>query len=520
MSTEDFNNPFRNLHLSKLESESEKEGSEKEKEVSEPVGEAYVSEDLACSRPKEDLKANQDKELFLQAMESMTSPTYTDNSFNLKLESALRLVAVSGEKIKNTKVLSSADKELWQERKEDENLFLEEIKRLEKKPNEEKSNFLTLGEQFDFEKLTSRVDDREFKDLKKETRQSYDYVEEDLEKADDKSVDDLEWSERRDFLEQDLDVRANQFARSLEEASDNAMFLQAWYDLEKVTEPKKMEGNSLADLSQKWRRRNPQVRVKKVQENFEETQDSKLFMRAMQKLENKPKESKERKFSTLGEQCPKLLQAKPKTVEKPKKVVVKKVEPEVPEDQENQAFLKAVSGATPLKHNRIIPPEPLRREITAPSQENLAELLEGKYNFEIFCRDEYFEGYISGLDLLTVDKLRSGMYSPEAHLDLHGFVVEEAYQAVRDFIKSCWFKGLRTILLVPGRGHNSILGIGVLRSRLQAWLTQEPLKRVVLAFCTAQPSDGGPGSVYVLLRKYRKKGRVCWQRQMDDYINL
>ncbi|MBQ7585467.1 MAG: hypothetical protein IJU40_04370 [Desulfovibrionaceae bacterium] len=73
MSTEDFNNPFRNLHLSKLESESEKEESEKEKEASEQVCEADVSEDLSCSSPKEDLRVNQDRELFLQALESMAS---------------------------------------------------------------------------------------------------------------------------------------------------------------------------------------------------------------------------------------------------------------------------------------------------------------------------------------------------------------------------------------------------------------------------------------------------------------
>ena len=72
------------------------------------------------------------------------------------------------------------------------------------------------------------------------------------------------------------------------------------------------------------------------------------------------------------------------------------------------------------------------------------------------------------------------------------------------------------MLVVPGRGRNSPDGQGVLRGKLQTWLTQEPFKRVVLAFCTAQPHDGGPGSVYVLLRKYRKKGRVYWERLPAD----
>jgi DNA-nicking Smr family endonuclease len=71
---------------------------------------------------------------------------------------------------------------------------------------------------------------------------------------------------------------------------------------------------------------------------------------------------------------------------------------------------------------------------------------------------------------------------------------------------------MRALLLIPGRGKNSPDGVAVLRERVQAWLTQDPLKRVVLAFCTARPVDGGPGSLYVLLRKYRKKGKVLWER--------
>ena len=74
---------------------------------------------------------------------------------------------------------------------------------------------------------------------------------------------------------------------------------------------------------------------------------------------------------------------------------------------------------------------------------------------------------------------------------------------------------MRCVIVVPGRGRNSPDGIGILREKLKLWFTQEPFKRVVLAFCTARPHDGGPGSLYVLLRKYKKivvcaaRGRSC-----------
>jgi len=41
----------------------------------------------------------------------------------------------------------------------------------------------------------------------------------------------------------------------------------------------------------------------------------------------------------------------------------------------------------------------------------------------------------------------------------------------------------------------------VLKERLKVWLTRGRIGRGVLAFCTARPSDGGAGAVYVLLRK-------------------
>ena len=110
----------------------------------------------------------------------------------------------------------------------------------------------------------------------------------------------------------------------------------------------------------------------------------------------------------------------------------------------------------------------------------------------------------------------AGGLSPEAHLDLHGLNAQQAFETLRGFMRGSWYKGLRTILVVPGRGKNSPDGVGVLRGKLQSWLTQDPFRRVVLAFCTAQTHDGGPGSVYVRVRKYKKKGRVSWERMPAD----
>uniref|UniRef100_UPI0026072BA5 Smr/MutS family protein n=1 Tax=uncultured Desulfovibrio sp. TaxID=167968 RepID=UPI0026072BA5 len=190
----------------------------------------------------------------------------------------------------------------------------------------------------------------------------------------------------------------------------------------------------------------------------------------------------------------------------------------VPEpDEESAAFLRAMGDARPLA-GRGREVAPVAETATPPpgSELSFRELMEGTLEFAVSFSDEYLEGHVVGLDPLIMGRLRSGALSPEAHLDLHGLNAVQAFGALRDFMRGAWYRSLRVVLIVPGRGRNSPQGQAVLREKLQLWLTQEPFKRVVLAFCTARPHDGGPGSVYVLLRKFRKKGRICWERLPMD----
>jgi DNA-nicking Smr family endonuclease len=72
--------------------------------------------------------------------------------------------------------------------------------------------------------------------------------------------------------------------------------------------------------------------------------------------------------------------------------------------------------------------------------------------------------------------------------------------------------------VIPGRGVNSPGGMAVLKEELKAWLTRDPLKRVVLAFTTALPRHGGAGALYVLLRKFKKtKGKVHFEKDWPDW---
>ncbi len=182
-----------------------------------------------------------------------------------------------------------------------------------------------------------------------------------------------------------------------------------------------------------------------------------------------------------------------------------------------KAFFAAMKGVDPLTtKGRDIAPQVQPSLSAERVQDAFALMMESQLEFALALKGEYIEGHVVGLDELTMNNLRAGVYSPEAHLDLHGLNAMQAYQSLVNFFKLSWYKGMRTVLLIPGRGKNSPNGVSVLREKMQLWLTQDPFKRVVLAFCTAQPLDGGPGTLYVLLRKYKKKGKICWERLPSD----
>lgn len=95
-------------------------------------------------------------------------------------------------------------------------------------------------------------------------------------------------------------------------------------------------------------------------------------------------------------------------------------------------------------------------------------------------------------------QLKRGKFRPEATLDLHGLRQRQAEVELRAFIEQSWQQGLRTLLIIHGKGHGSASGTAVLKSWLVAELPRYPQ---LLAFCSAQPRDGGTGALYLRLRQ-------------------
>src|SRR5207244_3993166 len=135
----------------------------------------------------------------------------------------------------------------------------------------------------------------------------------------------------------------------------------------------------------------------------------------------------------------------------------------------------------------------------------LSDLITGSARFDITDTREYVEGAIVGLDPRLVRRLRRGDFAWQSHVDLHGMTAEEARPVVDRFLADSVRAGLRCVLIVHGRGLNSKDQKPVLKERLKTWLARGRPSRVVLAFTTARPCDGGAGALYVLLRRDRSR---------------
>lgn len=187
-----------------------------------------------------------------------------------------------------------------------------------------------------------------------------------------------------------------------------------------------------------------------------------------------------------------------------------KPRPEKTIPDEEKIFSEAMAGVTPISPEKgeKIPPEGRNKKtvhsISDDTEEvivHLQNLVAGSIDMDITFSDEYIEGSITGVSRNIMRKLKRGKFPVQAHTDLHGLTKRDAEEAVRRFLINSHGRGLRCVLIVHGRGLNSPDSIPVLKERLPVWLNRGPARKIVMAFSSARPYDGGTGAIYVLLRK-------------------
>jgi len=183
------------------------------------------------------------------------------------------------------------------------------------------------------------------------------------------------------------------------------------------------------------------------------------------------------------------------------------------QDDDATLFDRAMDGVKPLdrgSRRRPAPKSPRVAPGRAPRDEDaetlahLAGLVAGEIPFDITETGEYVEGCRSDFDRRELRRLRAGEIAIDEEIDLHRMNRGEARAALDRFILGVLGKRVKCVRVIHGRGLHSKEAGPVLKEKVVAWLSGRRLGRMVLAFTSARPVDGGTGALYILLRKRPK----------------
>jgi DNA-nicking Smr family endonuclease len=188
--------------------------------------------------------------------------------------------------------------------------------------------------------------------------------------------------------------------------------------------------------------------------------------------------------------------------DEPKPVPMELLPEGMPDDQLFQFAMRDVKSlgwsAVPL-HNR--PPTEIQAQDDEQNALRALEEFVRNGNVEIEQTAEYIEGSVHPHGRLYLDDLRSGRFSVQAHVDLHGLNLQEARFVLDEFLLEAVRAGFTCVRVIHGRGRHSHKHHPVLKENIQRWLCTRRLGRHVIAYTSARRCDGGGGAVYVLLRK-------------------
>ncbi|MBW2100359.1 MAG: Smr/MutS family protein [Deltaproteobacteria bacterium] len=175
-------------------------------------------------------------------------------------------------------------------------------------------------------------------------------------------------------------------------------------------------------------------------------------------------------------------------------------------ESEQQIFFKAMEDVKPIlskniieRNSRVRIPGKNKKDPEDEIVLKLDDLVKYGKGFVVSQTPEYMEGRGYNVSPEVPRLLHRGEFSIQAHIDLHGFDVLKAKDAMDSFLKDALVTGKIVVLVVHGRGLSSP-GEPVLKTKVFEWLTCGFWRKWVIAFTSARLCDGGTGGTYVLLR--------------------
>ncbi len=190
---------------------------------------------------------------------------------------------------------------------------------------------------------------------------------------------------------------------------------------------------------------------------------------------------------------------------------------------DDELFFEEMAGVQPLKRE---PRERLSKHTTIDAEARRAAAAGSAVSANNPLVDEGVEPldawYVldfkrAGIQHGVYRKLRMGRYDIDARLDLHRMTVKQAREEVHQFIRDAMQLGLRTVLILHGKGQRKVeqQRTAVLKGYVNRWL--QAIDNVQ-AFHSAQPVHGGTGAVYALLKKSAEKKQQNRERFMKGRV--
>ena len=166
-----------------------------------------------------------------------------------------------------------------------------------------------------------------------------------------------------------------------------------------------------------------------------------------------------------------------------------------PADNESD-FAALMPGVKRLHDDRINryeqrQPKPLAKQNKAESSE--ADFAALSYRQQTEIQQSYFD---HGIQKKLRKRIRQGLIPVDDSLDLHGYTQKTVRSALSAFFTESLIRGHKMIIVIHGKGQRSE-NSAVLKPLTLHWLSQQ---ESILAWCPAQPKDGGQGASYVYLR--------------------
>lgn len=169
-------------------------------------------------------------------------------------------------------------------------------------------------------------------------------------------------------------------------------------------------------------------------------------------------------------------------------------------DEAARLFREAVRGVKPLGKagGPASPPKPKPRARFARADRAavLRESLATEPPDPALAGGEELVYRRPGVQTSVLRRLKRGEYRIEREIDLHGLIVAEAKQALRQFLIESLERRVRCVRIVHGKGLRSGHRGPVLKAAVEAVLRRTG---AVIAYVSARRTDGGTGAVYVLL---------------------